>query len=154
VLDLSPVLKDKKDKPKLNIIEEADEMQESDEDDQSRESDESQDSGEQMQESKEDKEMEAEAKEDKQRAKQPDTGLTPYQRKLLKDREYYAKHKETIRERQNEYKNKKTPFEKTRERILQLLNASSDYSSKMKDSTREKYKFIYDEAKGKWKWQE
>ncbi len=155
VLDLSPVLKDKKDnKPKLNIIEEVDEMQESDEDDQSRESDESQDSVEEMQESKEDKEMEAEAKEDKQRAKQPDTGLTPYQRKLLKDREYYAKHKETIRERQNEYKNKKTPFEKTRERILQLLNASSDYSSKMKDSTREKYKFIYDEAKGKWKWQE
>jgi hypothetical protein len=148
VLDLSPVLKDKKDKPKLNVIDEAEEMQESDQDD------ESQDSGEQMQESKEDKEMEAEAKEDKQRAKQPDTGLTPYQRKLIKDREYYAKHKETIRERQNEYKNKKTPFEKTRERILQLLNASSDYSSKMKDSTREKYKFIYDEAKAKWKWQE
>jgi hypothetical protein len=147
VLNLSPVLKDKKTEPKLNVIDEDEEMEESDEDNDSKDSKDSKDSG-------EDKEMEAEAKEDKQRARQPDTGLTPYQRKLLKDREYYAKHKETIRERQNEYKNKKTPFEKTRERILQLLNASSDYSSKMKDSTREKYKFIYDETKGKWKWQE
>jgi hypothetical protein len=78
-------------------------------------------------------------------------GLTAYQKKLQRDKEYYARNKEERKKKLKEYKDKKTTFEKTRERILQLLNASSDYAEKMRDTTKEKYKFEYDDAKKKWK---
>ncbi len=77
-----------------------------------------------------------------------------YEKKLQRGREYYQKNKERLNAYQKEYNQKKTPFEKTRERLLQLLNASEDYAKKMRNSTKEKYKFVYNEQSKKWKWQE
>jgi hypothetical protein len=82
--------------------------------------------------------------------------LTQYQKKLLRNKQYYEKNKEKIIKKVTENKNKKqmTPFEKTRERIMQLLNASPDYAQKIKKTTIEKYKFIYDNETKRWKWEE
>lgn len=80
--------------------------------------------------------------------------LNAYEKKLQRDRDYYIRNKEERKKKLKEYKDKKSTFEKTRERILQLLNASSDYATKMRDSTKEKYKFVYDDVKKKWKWED
>jgi hypothetical protein len=80
--------------------------------------------------------------------------LNAYEKKLQRDRRYYARNKEERKKKLKEYKDKKSTFEKTRERILQLLNASSDYAEKMRDSTKQKYKFVYDDVKKKWKWED
>lgn len=80
--------------------------------------------------------------------------LNQYQKKLKREKEYYQENKEKMLEYQKKYNDKKTPFEKSRARLLQLLNASEEYAAKMRDTTREKYKFVYDEAKKRWKWQD
>lgn len=77
-----------------------------------------------------------------------------YEKKLKRGREYYAKNRERLKEAQQEYKARMTAFQKTRERLLQLLNASEDYAEKMRDSTKKKYNFVYDEERQKWKWLE
>ncbi len=77
-----------------------------------------------------------------------------YEKKLKRGRDYYAKNKQKLKEAQKKYKANMTAFEKTRERLMQLLNASEDYAKKMRDSTKEKYKFVYDEVLRKWKWLE
>lgn len=86
----------------------------------------------------------------------PDTQKSPnqYEKKLQRGREYYQKNKDRLNEYQREYnQKKKTPFEKTRERLLQLLNASEDYAQRMRASTKAKYKFVYDKDIGRWKWE-
>jgi hypothetical protein len=90
----------------------------------------------------------------KQETQQPQQPVQDqYERKKQRAREYYEKHKKELNDYQKEYnKNKKTPFERNRERMCQMLNASPDYHKKMKDSTREKYKFVYDEVAKRWKW--
>lgn len=76
-----------------------------------------------------------------------------YLKKKQKAREYYEKNKEKLNEYQRVYnKSRKTSFERTRERMCQLLNASEEYAKKMRDSTKEKYKFVYDETAKRWKW--
>jgi hypothetical protein len=78
-----------------------------------------------------------------------------YSKKKQRDREYYQRNKERLNEYQREYnKSKKTPFERTRDRLCQLLNASEEYHKKMKQATKDKYKFIYDETAKRWKWDE
>ena len=80
--------------------------------------------------------------------------LTQYELKLLRNRTYYEENREYILEQQKEYKSKKTPFEKTRERTVQLLNASPDYANAIRKSTIEKYKIYYDENSSRWIWHE
>jgi len=78
---------------------------------------------------------------------------TQYKRKLLKAKEWYVNNREEVIEKTREYKEKMTPFEKTRERICQLLNASPDYAEKIRGKTIEKYKFYYNEDKERWTWE-
>ena len=84
----------------------------------------------------------------------PEENLTQYQKKLLRNKQYYEKNKNKIIKRVTENNKNKTPFEKTRERIMQLLNASPDYAQKIKPTTIAKYKFIYDDQLKRWKWEE
>lgn len=144
IVDLSPILKEndqkKKDTMYLEVIEEG-----------SSESPESESSESQDDPNSSDNPMDMEDANNERRTKRPETGISEYERKLQKDKEYYNKNKEKIRQRQNEYKNTLTGFEKTRARMLLRLNTSADYAERMKDTTRDKYKFVYDEAKGKWK---
>ena len=78
---------------------------------------------------------------------------TQYKRKLLKAKEWYAQNREEVIEKTREYKEKMTPFEKTRERICQLLNASPDYAEKIRAKTVKKYKYYYNETTKKWTWE-
>jgi hypothetical protein len=81
-------------------------------------------------------------------------GPSQYQKKLQKNKEYYEKNKEKIKEKIKQNKERMTPFEKTRERLMQLLNASPDYAQRMKPATFAKYKFIYDNETKRWKWED
>ncbi len=83
----------------------------------------------------------------------PGKVATQYKKKLLKAKEWYARNREDVIEKTREYKEKMTPFEKTRERICQLLNASPDYAQKIREKTIEKYKFYYNEDKRRWTWE-
>lgn len=86
---------------------------------------------------------------------EPEIVEDQYLKKQQKAREYYENNKERLKQYQNEYnKSKKTSFERTRERMCQLLNASEEYAKKMRDTTKEKYKFVYDENSKRWKWNE
>jgi DNA-binding protein H-NS len=78
---------------------------------------------------------------------------TQYKRKLLKAKEWYIKNREDVIERTREYKDRMTPFEKTRERICQLLNASPDYAQKIRERTKQKYNFYYDNNIKRWTWE-
>jgi hypothetical protein len=78
---------------------------------------------------------------------------TQYKRKLLKAKEWYVQNREEVIEKTREYKEKMTPFEKTRERICQLLNASPDYAEKIRAKTVKKYKYYYNETTKKWTWE-
>jgi hypothetical protein len=100
-------------------------------------------------------EAQAIAKEIKKEPEEPEIVEDQYLKKQQRSREYYEKNKEKLNEYQREYnKSKKTSFERTRERMCQLLNASEEYGKKMRDSTKEKYKFVYDDASKRWKWNE
>lgn len=78
--------------------------------------------------------------------------ISQYEKKKMQNKEYYQKHKQTIQNKIKERNANKTTFERSRERMAQLLNASSDYACRIKTSTIEKYKFYYDEADRRWKW--
>jgi hypothetical protein len=80
--------------------------------------------------------------------------ISHYQKKLEYNKNYYEAHREDVLKKQKEYKDKKTPFEKTRERTVQLLNSSADYAKSIRKTTLEKYKIYFDEDDAKWKWQE
>jgi hypothetical protein len=85
----------------------------------------------------------------------PETGeLSHYQKKLLYNKQYYEKNKEELLKKQKQYKDKKTAFEKTRERTVQLLNSSSDYAKKIRPTTLEKYMIYFDDETSRWKWRE
>lgn len=86
---------------------------------------------------------------------EPEIVEDQYLKKQQRAREYYEKNKDKLKQYQNEYnKSKKTSFERTRERMCQMLNASEEYAKKMRDTTKEKYKFVYDENSKRWKWNE
>ena len=76
------------------------------------------------------------------------------EKKRLRNKPYYEKNKQRIKEHNNEYKNKMTPFEKSRERVVQKLNADPEYHKRMKSGTMEKYKLIFDDNTKRWKWEE
>jgi|688.fasta_scaffold00159_54 hypothetical protein len=80
--------------------------------------------------------------------------ISYYHKKLEYNKNYYEAHKEDVLKKQKEYKDKKTPFEKTRERTVQLLNSSTDYAKSVRKTTLEKYKIYFHEDDAKWKWQE
>jgi hypothetical protein len=85
----------------------------------------------------------------------PETGeLSHYQKKLLYNKQYYEKNKEELLKKQKQYKDKKTAFQKTRERTVQLLNSSSDYAKKIRPTTLEKYMIYFDDETSRWKWRE
>jgi len=82
----------------------------------------------------------------------PQERLTPYEQKLEANKKYYREKREEILQKQKEYKSKKTPFEKTRERTVQMLNASPDYANIIKKTTIDKYKIYFNEDSGRWTW--
>lgn len=74
--------------------------------------------------------------------------LPVYQRQLERNKRYYDNNKEKVLKKQKEYKDSRPLHDKARVRILHYLNNDPDYSSKMKDTTREKYNFKFEN--GKW----
>jgi len=80
--------------------------------------------------------------------------LTEYQRKQEQKRRYYRDHRDEILQKAKEYASKMTAYEKSRARIIALLNNSADYENIMKEKTKKKYRLFKDETTGKWKYHE
>ncbi len=74
--------------------------------------------------------------------------LPAYQKQLLRVQKYYEDNKETILKKQKTYKDSRPAIDKSRVRILHYLNNDPDYVNKMKDSTKDKYKFKFEN--GRW----
>jgi hypothetical protein len=73
---------------------------------------------------------------------------TPYEKQLTRNQKYYQENKDKVLEKQKEYKNSKTPFEKSRAKQLYYLNSDAEYYKKMKPATQEKYNFK--KENGRW----
>jgi hypothetical protein len=78
--------------------------------------------------------------------------LTHYQKKIAYNKNYYENKREDILKKQKIYKDKKSAFEKSRERTVQLLNSSPDYAKTIRKTTLEKYKIYFDQETSRWKW--
>jgi hypothetical protein len=65
----------------------------------------------------------------------------PTERQNRRTKQYYYKNKEQVLKQQREYQDKKSPFEKSRIKMLYYLNSDTDYHTKMKPATQAKYNF-------------
>ena len=74
--------------------------------------------------------------------------IPAYQKQLTRNKKYYEDNKEKVLLKQKEYKDSKSPFEKSRVRMLHFINNDPDYYDKMKDATKKKYNFKMEN--GKW----
>ena len=74
--------------------------------------------------------------------------LPAYERQLERNKRYYDNHKEQVLKKQKDYKANKPLYDKARIRQLHSLNTMPDYYSKMRDSTKQKYNFIFEN--GRW----
>jgi hypothetical protein len=72
---------------------------------------------------------------------QQQDNMTSYQKQLARNNTYYKQNREKVLEKQKQYNDKKTPYEKTRVKLLRYLNTDEDYSDKMRENTMNKYKF-------------
>ena len=77
-----------------------------------------------------------------------DESLPPYQKHLLRVQKYYKKNKAEILKKQSIYKANRPAEDKTRVRLLHYLNNDSSYAERMRDKTKDKYKFEF--KNGKW----
>ena len=73
---------------------------------------------------------------------------SPYDKQLQRNKTYYDENKKKVLKQQKEYQASKTPFDKSRVKMLHYLNTSPNYESKMKPATFDKYKFV--KVNGKW----
>jgi len=74
--------------------------------------------------------------------------ISPYQKQLTRNQNYYNSHKDEILKKQKQYKQSIPKEDKNRKKLLYYLNTSPDYYSKMKEQTKQKYDFKID-ANGK-----
>ena len=65
----------------------------------------------------------------------------PTEKQYDRTKKYYQENKEKVLAQQKEYKDKKTPYEKSRIKMLYYLNSDPDYHTKMKQATQTKYSF-------------
>jgi hypothetical protein len=72
----------------------------------------------------------------------------PTERQNRRTKQYYYKNKEQVLKQQREYQDKKSPFEKSRIKMLYYLNSDTDYHTKMKPATQAKYNFK--KENGRW----
>ena len=72
----------------------------------------------------------------------------PTERQNNRTKKYYYENKEKVLAQQREYQDKKSPFEKSRIKMLYYLNSDPDYHSKMKPATQAKYNFK--KENGRW----
>ena len=74
--------------------------------------------------------------------------LPAYTRQLIRNKRYYDNNKEQVLAKQKIYKDSKPLYDKARVRLLHFLNNDSNYYTRMKDSTKEKYNFKM--VNGRW----
>ena len=74
--------------------------------------------------------------------------LPAYERQLERNKRYYDNNKEQVLKKQKEYKANKPLYDKARIRQLHTLNTMPDYYDKMRQQTKDKYDFIFEN--GKW----
>ena len=72
----------------------------------------------------------------------------PTERQNRRTKQYYHENKEKVLKQQREYQDKKSPFEKSRIKMLYYLNSDPEYFQKMKPATQAKY--IFKKEKGRW----
>ena len=72
----------------------------------------------------------------------------PTERQNARTKQYYHENKEKVLKQQREYQDKKSPFEKSRIKMLYYLNSDPDYHSKLKPATQAKYNF--NKVNGRW----
>ena len=72
----------------------------------------------------------------------------PTERQYQRTKKYYEENKEKVLAQQKEYKNKKSPFEQSRIKMLYFLNSDPEYYKKMKPPTQLKYNFK--QENGRW----
>ncbi len=93
-----------------------------------------------------------EAKEEKQERiiniRPVEEPLPAYQKQLNRNKKYYEDNKAKVLQKQKEYKDSRTPFDKSRVRMLHFINNDPEYYDKMKDATKKKYNFK--KENGKW----
>ena len=72
----------------------------------------------------------------------------PTERQNARTKQYYYENKEKVLKQQREYQDKKSPFEKSRIKMLYYLNSDPEYFQKMKPATQAKYNFK--KENGRW----
>jgi len=77
-----------------------------------------------------------------------DEPVGAYSRQLIRNKRYYDNNKEKVLKKQKEYKDAKPLHDKARVRMLHFLNNEADYYSRMKQATKDKYKFR--QENGRW----
>ena len=73
---------------------------------------------------------------------------SPVEKQNQRTKKYYEENKEKVLAQQKEYKNKKSPFEQSRIKMLYYLNSDAEYYKKMKPATQQKYDFK--KENGRW----
>ena len=63
-------------------------------------------------------------------------------------KQYYYENKEQVLKQQREYQDKKSPFEKSKIKMLYYLNSDPDYHTEMKEKTQQKYNLK--KVNGRW----
>lgn len=74
--------------------------------------------------------------------------LPAYERQLERNKRYYDNNKEQVLKKQKEYKANKPLYDKARIRQLHSLNTMPNYYDKMRQQTKDKYNFIFEN--GRW----
>ena len=71
-----------------------------------------------------------------------------YQKQLSRNKRYYENNKDKVLQKQKEYKDSRPAYDKSRIRMLHFLNNDNEYYDKMKQTTKDKYKFRL--VNGRW----
>lgn len=74
--------------------------------------------------------------------------IPAYQKQLSRNKKYYEENKEKVLEKQREYKESRPTYDKSRVRMLHFLNNDANYYDRMKQTTKDKYKFR--NVNGRW----
>jgi len=74
--------------------------------------------------------------------------LPAYSRQLIRKKRYYDSNKENVLQKQKEYKDSRPVYDKSRVRMLHFLNNDPNYLDKMKQTTKDKYNFKFEN--GRW----
>jgi len=74
--------------------------------------------------------------------------IPAYQKQLSRNKRYYENNKDKVLQKQKEYKDSRPAYDKSRIRMLHFLNNDNEYFDKMKQTTKDKYKFKL--VNGRW----